>query len=84
MQQIGKLGVDWNGGYFQQWRKAMRLTQAEAAHLLGVTRRAIVKWEAAPTNPVSRAVTLACFYIAEHQSQIAEALADLTDDQKKP
>lgn len=55
---------------FKDWREALGLTQQQAAELLGVTRRAVVKWEAGAA-PISRAVFLACKYLAEHRPQPA-------------
>lgn len=46
-------------------RKHLRLTQAALGRLLGVTPRAVGKWEAGEA-PVSPAIDLATRYLIEH------------------
>ena len=49
---------------FREWRKAARMTQIEAARAIGVSRRTIQDWEAAPDmripKPVANLVRLIC------------------------
>lgn len=68
------LWARWNGRDFRTWRESLRLTQAEAARLLGVSRRSVINWEAGEAEPLTPLVTLACFFITEHQAEIGEAL----------
>src|SRR5215213_3443248 len=44
---------------FKKWRKALRVSQSEAAEQLGVSRGAIQKWEG-ELYPIPQAVVLAC------------------------
>lgn len=68
------LTARWTGSDFRAWREDLRLTQAEAANLLGVSRRSVVNWEADDAAPVGAPVTLACLFITEHQAEIGSAL----------
>jgi transcriptional regulator with XRE-family HTH domain len=51
------------GEDFKTWRKAMGLTQQQAADAIGVTKRSVQLWEA-DDQPVSRTVALACAALA--------------------
>jgi DNA-binding transcriptional regulator YiaG len=65
----------WTGADLRRWRDSLRLSQAELANLLGVSRRSVISWEAAEAEPVGRMVILACRTIEQHQDQIGAALA---------
>jgi transcriptional regulator with XRE-family HTH domain len=63
---------------FHEWRKALGLTQAEAAQRLGVSKRSIFTYEG--TGPVPKTVALACAAIAS-DVRISRFLARLVKEQ---
>lgn len=65
----------WTGGDLRRWRETIRLSQAELACLLDVSRRSVVSWESAEAEPVGRMVVLSCRTIEQHQDEIGAALA---------
>jgi len=75
------LSEKWTGADFRAWREDLRLTQAEAAALLGVTRRSVQNWEM-DDAPVAMVVALACRFVTEHQAGIGAALVVASDAQK--
>ena len=56
-------------GDFRKWRKAMKLSQKDAAHALGLKRRMIQYYEKGERDgdkvKIPKAVRLACYAIAE-------------------
>ncbi len=56
-------------GDFKKWRKALKLSQKDAANLLGLKRRIIQYYEKGERNgenvEIPRAVRLACYAISE-------------------
>ncbi len=60
-------GMDAND--FKKWRKALKLSQKDAAHMLGLKRRMIQYYEKGERDgekvQIPRAVRLACYAIAE-------------------
>lgn len=54
---------------FRKWRKSLKLSQKEAAHLLGLKRRMIQYYEKGERDGdsvrIPRSVRLACYAIAE-------------------
>jgi len=57
------------GGDFRKWRKALHLSQKEAAQLLGLKRRMIQYYEKGERDgekvSIPRSVRLACYAIGE-------------------
>ena len=49
----------------KNWRKSMKLTQAQAADSLGISRRAYQAREAGEAE-ITRETELACRYLTEH------------------
>lgn len=68
------LTAKWTGSDFRAWREDLRLTQAEAARLLGVSRRSVVAWEADGAGKIAASVVLACGFITAHQAEIGPVL----------
>lgn len=56
-------------GDFKKWRKALKLSQKEAAHALGLKRRMIQYYEKGERDgekvDIPRSVRLACFALTE-------------------
>jgi len=56
-------------GDFKKWRKSLRLSQKEAANLLGLKRRMIQYYEKGERDgekvPIPRSVRLACYAITQ-------------------
>ena len=54
---------------FKHWRKSLRLSQKEAAHALGLKRRAVQYYEKGERGgkrvPIPKTVRLACFALAQ-------------------
>ena len=56
-------------GDFKKWRKALKMSQKDAAHALGLKRRMIQYYESGKREgekvEIPKSVRLACFAIAE-------------------
>ncbi|NOX82372.1 MAG: helix-turn-helix transcriptional regulator [Alphaproteobacteria bacterium] len=65
---------------FKKWRKTLRLSQKDAAHLLGLKRRMIQYYEKGERDgekvKIPRAVRLACY-------AISDGVADYNGPQRK-
>lgn len=60
--------MQFTGVDFRYWRVAMGYTQAEAADILGVSRRAVQAWERPPARRerLRRMTALACRALMDH------------------
>jgi len=56
----------WTTEDLKAWRGRMGWTQAEAADVLGISRRAYGTREQ-PGTPISRETVLACLYLEAHR-----------------
>lgn len=60
---------------FRAWRARLGLTQATAAELLRVSKRAVEDWEQG-TTPISHPVLLATRWLEEHEHPFTDLAAD--------
>jgi len=56
-------------------RRALRLTQAELAELLGSSKRTVQRWETKRAHPSARELATLAGHVHPHDAEVAEELA---------